>query len=210
LGSEIKQKEDTLNMYSEKEVDEYNNLVNKYNSLLENSSSMIETYNTKVDEFNNMNMISRIISSIGGGISLDPRAFKQTIVDKESPAILEIIKIKNQLTHTGNISKLGGWMRSNAGDGSSRSNELPSIKWDVTKSENGSVKYTYSSKSGDSALVEFSKDLNDIQYNISMDDYNDILKYSKEKNLIEITRDIFPQEYKGEVSSDGKYIVFSK
>jgi len=210
LGSEIKQKEDTLNMYSEKEVDEYNNLVNKYKSLLENSSSMIDTYNTKVDDFNNMNIISRIISSIGGGISLDPRAFKQTIVDKESPAILEIIKIKNQLTHTGNISKLGDWMRNNVGDGSSRINKLPSITWDLYKSENGSVKYAYSSESGDSASVEFLKNLNYVQYNINIEAYNDIVKCSKEKNLIEVTHDIFPQEYKGEVSSNGKLIVFSK
>ncbi len=101
-------------------------------------------------------------------------------------------------------------MRNNVGDGGSRINKLPSITWDLSKSENGSVKYAYSSESGDSALVEFSKDLNDIQYNISMVNYNDILKYSKEKNLIEITLDIFPQEYKGEISSDGKCIVFSK
>ena len=43
-----------------------------------------------------------------------------------------------------------------------------------------------------------------------MEAYYDIVKYSKEKNLIEVTHDIFPQEYKGEVSSDGKLIVFSK
>jgi len=72
-------------------------------------------------------------------------------------------------------------MRNNVGDGGSRINKLPSITWDLSKSENGSVKYAYSSESGDSALVEFSKDLNDIQYNISMVNYNDILKYSKKK-----------------------------
>ncbi len=40
--------------------------------------------------------------------------------------------------------------------------------------------------------------------------YNDIVKYSKEMNLIEVTHDVFPQEYKGEVSSDSKHIVFSR
>jgi len=43
-----------------------------------------------------------------------------------------------------------------------------------------------------------------------MEAYNDIVKISKEKNLIEVTHGVFPQEYKGEVSSDGKRIVFSK
>jgi hypothetical protein len=43
-----------------------------------------------------------------------------------------------------------------------------------------------------------------------MNTYDDIVKYSKEMNLIEVTHDIFPQTYKGEVSSDSKHIVFSK
>ncbi|GAH53325.1 unnamed protein product [marine sediment metagenome] len=101
-------------------------------------------------------------------------------------------------------------MRSNVTNGGSRINKLPDISWTSSKSENGSIKYTYRADSGDSVSVEFSQNLNYVQYNISMNTYNDIVKYSKEKNLIEVTHDIFPQEYKGEVSSDGKRIVFSK
>jgi hypothetical protein len=37
-----------------------------------------------------------------------------------------------------------------------------------------------------------------------------MVKCSKETNRIEVRHDLFPQEYKGEVSSDGKSIVFSK
>jgi len=117
---------------------------------------------------------------------------------------------KNKLKTVGNISKSGDWVRSNATDGGSRINKLPDIPWVLSKSENGSVKYDYRAVSGDFASVEFSKNLNYLQYNINMNAYNDIVKYSKEKNLIEVTHDIFPQEYKGEVSSDGKRIVFSK
>jgi len=82
--------------------------------------------------------------------------------------------------------------------------------WTLSKSKNGSVKYTYRAESGVSALVEFLENLNYVQYNITMETYNDIVKISKEKNLIEVTHNVFPQEYKGEVSSDGKLIVFSK
>ena len=171
---------------------------------------MINVCNAKIDELNSMNILSRSIVSIGGGISLDPREFKQTIINKDSPAIREIAKVKNQLKSVGNISKSGDWMRSNVTNGGSRINKLPDISWTLSKSENGSVKYTYRADSGVSALVEFLKNLNYVQYNISMKAYNDIVKYSKEKNLIEVTHDIFSQEYKGDVSSDGKHIVFSK
>jgi len=210
LNDEIERKKDTLDRYSSSDIEQYNNLINKYNGLLENQESLINVYNAKVAELNSMNIISGAIFSIGGGISLNPKEFKQTVINKDSPAIREIAKVKNQLKSVGNISKSGDWMRSNVTNGGSRINKLSDISWTSSKSENGSVKYTYRANSGDSASVEFLKNLNYVQYNISMKDYNDIIKYSKEKNLIEVTHDIFPQEYKGEVSSDGKRIVFSK
>ena len=210
LENEIKRKTDTLNKDSSSDIDQYNNLINKYNNLFENQESMINVYNAKVTELNSMKIISRTISSIGGGISLDPREFKQTVMNKDSPAIREIVKVKNQLKSVGNISKSEDWMRSNATNGGSRINKLPDISWTSSKSENGLVKYTYRADSGDSASVEFSQNLNYVQYNISVKAYNDIVKYSKEMNLIEVTHDVFPQEYKGEVSSDGKRIIFSK
>jgi len=210
LNNEIERKKDTLDEYSSSDIDQYNNLINKYNSLLENQKSLINVCNAKIDELNSINIISGAIFSIGGGISLDPREFKQTVINKDSPAIREIAKVKNQLKSVGSISKSGDWMRSNVTNGGSRINKLPDISWTSSKSENGSVKYTYRADSGDSASVEFFENLNYVQYNINMKNYNDIVKYSKEKNLIEVTHDIFPQEYKGEVSSDGKCIVFSK
>ncbi|MCG2790896.1 MAG: hypothetical protein L6305_03990 [Actinomycetia bacterium] len=210
LYNEIERKKDTLDMYSSSDIDQYNNLINKYNSLLENQESVINVYNAMVTELNNMNIITGEVFSIGGGISLNPREFKQIVINKDSPAIREIVKVKSQLKFVGNIFKSGDWIRSNATNGESRINKLPDISWTSSKSENGSVKYDYRADSGDFASVEFSKNLNYVQYNINMNAYNDIIKYYKEKNLIEVTHDIFPQEYKGEVSSDGKRIVFSK
>ena len=210
LNEEIERKKNTLDEYSSSDIDQYNKLINKYNSLLEDQESLINVYNAKVDELNSMNVISGAIFSIGGGISLDPREFKQTVINKDFPAIREITKIESQLKSVGNISKSGDWMRSNAINGGSRINKLPDISWTLSKSENGSVKYIYRTDSGDSVSVEFLKNLNYVQYNINMSAYNGIVKCSKEKNLIEVTHDIFPQEYKGEVSSNGKLIVFSK
>jgi len=210
LNNEIERKKDSLDEYSSSDIDQYNNLINKHNSLLEDQKSLINVCNIKMDELNSINIMSGAIFSIGGGISLDPREFKQTIINKGSPAIREITKVKNHLKSVDNISKSGDWIRSNVADGGSRINKLPDISWTSSKSKNGSVKYIYRTNSGDSASVEFLKNLNYVQYNISMEAYNDIVKISKEKNLIEVTHGVFPQEYKGEVSSDGKRIVFSK
>ena len=210
LNKEIERKKDTLDEYSSNDVDQYNNLIDKYNRWLQGQELTIDIYNAKISGLKIMNIISGAIYSIGGGISLDPREFKHTVMDKDSPAIREITKVKNQLKTVGNISKSGDWVRSNATDGGSRINKLPDIPWVLSKSENGSIKYTYRADSGDSASVEFLKNLNYVQYNINIEAYNDIVKCSKEKNLIEVTHDIFPQEYKGEVTSNGKLIVFSK
>ncbi|MCK5767416.1 MAG: hypothetical protein KAH35_03465, partial [Candidatus Atribacteria bacterium] len=168
LNKEIERKESTLDRYSSSDIDQFNSLINKYNSLLENQESMINVYNAKINELNSMNIISGAIYSIGGGISLDPREFKHTVMDKDSPAIREIVKIKNQLKSFGNISKSGDWVRSNAINGGSRINKLPDIPWVLSKSENGSVKYAYHTGIGDSVSVEFLKNLNYVQYNISM------------------------------------------
>jgi hypothetical protein len=210
LNDEIGRKKDTLDRYSSSDIDQYNNLVYQYNNLLEDKKSLINIFNAKVDELNGMNITSRRIVSIGGGISLNPGNFKKTIINKDSPDICEIAKVKNQLKSVGNISESGDWIRSNAAKGESRINKLPDNSWTLSKSENGSVKYAYHAESGNSALVEFSQNLSYVQYNISMEAYNDIVKYSKGMNLIEVIHDIFPQEYKGEVLSDGKLIVFSK
>ena len=157
-----------------------------------------------------MNVSTRMITSIGGGISLNPRDFKQTIIDRDSPAIREVVQIKNKLTPTGNISQADDWLRSNTGGGVSRINELPRISWDLSKSENGKVKYDYRSESGDVALLEFSQDMKKVEYNLQVNGYKDVLKYSKEENVLEVAHNSLTGTYKGEVSADGKYIVFSK
>ncbi|GAG51202.1 unnamed protein product, partial [marine sediment metagenome] len=171
LYNEIERKKDTIDKYSSSDIEQYNNLISKYNSLIENQESLINVYNAKIMDLKSINIISRTISSIGGGINLNPKEFKQTVINKDSPAIREIVKVKNQLKSVGNISKSGDWIRSNIAYGGSRVNKLPDISWTSSKSENGSVKYTYRTDSGDSALVEFFKNLNYVQYNINMNAY---------------------------------------
>lgn len=210
LDTAIEEKDATLDIYSSVEVAEYNRLVDEYNNLYEKYLSLFEIYNKKVNEFNEMSIITGLISSIGGGISLNPREFKKAIINKDSPAIREVLQIKNQLAPAGNISKTGEWLRSNAGNGNTRINTLPRIAWDLSISKNGKVKYDYKSESGDIAIVEFSQDMKNIEYNIEVNGSKGILKYSKEENRLEVAHSDFLATCVGEVSADGSYVVFSK
>ena len=125
LKKEIERKKEILDKYSSRDIDQYNNLINNYNNLLANQKSLINAYNSKVNEMNSMNIKSRMIASIGGGISLNPKEFKQTVVNRNSPKLSEIVRIKSQLKPFGNIAKSGDWIRSNSGMGGARINKLP-------------------------------------------------------------------------------------
>jgi hypothetical protein len=67
----------------------------------------------------------KAIIFFGGGIDLNPREFKQTVVDRNSPKLSEIVRIKDQLKPFGDVVKSGDWIRSNSGVGGARINKLP-------------------------------------------------------------------------------------
>jgi len=210
LKNEINRKEYTLNKYNSREVDRYNALIDKYNRLSATQKSNVNNYNSKVRELNNMNISSRLIASIGGGISLRPSAFKRISRNKNSPKLREVIKIKSKIKTVGKIAKSGNWIRSNPERGGSRINKLPVNSWKSSKSINGKIRYSSHSNSGDFASVTLSPNFKNWQSNISVNGSQDIVKYSKETNLIEVNHAGFANVYKGKVSSNGKRFVFSK
>jgi len=210
LKNEINRKEYTLNKYNSREVDRYNALIDKYNRLSATQKSNVNNYNSKVRELNNMNISPRLVASIGGGINLRPSAFKRISRNKNSPKLQEVIKIKSKIKTVGKIAKSGNWIRSNPERGGSRINKLPVNSWKSSKSINGKIRYSYHSNSGDSASVTLSPNSKNWQSNISVNGSQDIVKYSKETNLIEVNHAGFANVYKGKVSSNGKRFVFSK
>lgn len=66
----------------------------------------------------------RTIASVGGGISLNPRQFRQTEMDPHSPLIRALQETRNQLQPAGPIAIHGDWVRSSPGIGSARINPL--------------------------------------------------------------------------------------
>lgn len=210
LKNEIDRKEYTLNKYNSREVDRYNALINKYNRLLVTQKSNVNNYNSKVRELNNMNISSRHITSIGGGINLRPSAFKRISRNKNSSKLREVIKIKSKIKTVGKIAKSGNWIRNNPERGGSRINKLPVNSWKSSKSINGKIRYSSLSNSDDFASVTLSPNSKNWQSNISVNGSQDIVKYSKEANLIEVNHAGFANVYKGKVSSNGKRFVFSK
>jgi hypothetical protein len=118
----------TLNRYSDKDIDNYNKLVEDYNDLTANQKKLIDKYNAGVNVLNEMNVLSYSIASIGGGIELSPKSFRKTSINPKAPEIKELIRVKDSLKPVGNIFQSGNWIRSNPGIGGGRINKLPFIK----------------------------------------------------------------------------------
>jgi hypothetical protein len=210
LDNRIKEKDKTLNQYSTEKVNQYNKLIDEYNHLLDNREVLINIYNQKTEEWNKIFVSSSI--SIGGGIELSPDQFGKTVVNKESSIIQEIVNIKDKLKSVDVISKAGNWIRSNpTGNVKEKINKLIVPIWSFSESEKDiNVSYSYNSKYGDSKTVSFSRDLNYGEYTININKHNTVLKYTKSQKWIDVKHSIFPEKYRGEVSSNGGYINFKK
>ncbi|MCK4829874.1 hypothetical protein KA005_79860, partial [bacterium] len=209
LENEIDRKKYTLDRYSSKEVDHYNDLINEYNSLLATQKSFINTYNSKVSELNNMDITSRCITSIGGGINLRPSEFKRISRNRNAPKLREVKRIKSKVKTVGKIAKSGNWIRSNSTEtGGSRINKLPTNFWTSFKSVNGKIEYNFRSNSGDYASMSLSSNLKEWQSKTSVNGSLDIVKYSTVTNRLNVNHSGFMNEYTGRISSDGKRIEF--
>ncbi len=125
LDREIEGERETLNQRSTSAVRNFNKKVNQYNAMLEQQRARINILNARIEEINKYANFT--ITSISGGIGLAPQSFKKPIVNKNSPKIRELVRIKSQLEPIGGVSKYGDWIRSNSGDRGARINVLPDI-----------------------------------------------------------------------------------
>lgn len=193
IEDQIKQKETTLDRYSSKEVNDFNKLIDKQNDL--------------ADKINNIHIETRCITSIGGGINLNPSEFKRISYLKNSPKIWEISKIKNRLQLVGQISKSGNWLRNNPTVYNSKPNTIPINNWSVSKSSNGVQKYIYNSNIGNNELsISQSKEGWTLVSNIN--NQKDRLKFFKDTNKFIISHYRMPREYTGTISQNGKRFQF--
>ena len=211
LENEIESKKYALNRYNSREVDQYNDRINEYNSLLATQESYINTYNSKINELNNMNITSRSITSIGGGINLRPSEFKRISRNKNAAKLREVKRIKSKVKTVSKIAKSGNWIRSSpTGKNGSRINKLPTNSWTSTKSKNGKIEYNFNANSGDFVSSSLSPNLKEWQLKTSVNGTQDIVKYSKAKNQLQVNHDDFVNESTGRISSNGKRVVFNR
>jgi len=193
IERQIKQKERTLNRYSSKEVSGYNKLVDKQNDL--------------VNQLNNIQIETRCITSIGGGINLNPSEFKRISYLSNSPKIREISKIKNDLKLVGHISKAGNWSRNNPKVYNFRANTISVNKWSLSKSTNGTQKYLYVSNI-EKNIMSISQSKEGWTILTNVDNQKDVLKYIKDINQLIISHFCMPKEYTGTISQFGKRFQF--
>ena len=136
--------ESSLNRYNSKEVDRYNLAIDEYNDLLVAQSNLIDHYNSKINQLNGMRMVSRCITSVGGGINLRPAAFKRVVKNSNSPILKTLREAKSALVVKNNVSQYGSWVRSiPSADYSEYHNSLPVYKWGYSNSTNEMNVYQY-------------------------------------------------------------------
>lgn len=190
---QIEMNKKTLNRYSSRDVDNYNKLIDRQNKL--------------VNKLNNMDLKTRAISSIGGGINLHPNEFKRISYNKNSPKLREILKIKNKLKIVGKIAKSENWIRSNPKMSKTRINTISTNQWLSSKSVNSNKKFSYKSKFGNNVLL-VSQNSGNWTTTTHIGGANDIIIYFKDSNQLLVKHPCFPIEYKSNISQDGKRFIF--
>lgn len=195
IEQRIKQKEKTLNRYSQWDVNNYNKLVEKQNAI--------------VKQLNNMHFQTNCIVSIGGGIDLNPGKFKGISYNKSASKLRELSKLKSKLKNIGDISRYGNWIRSNPGISKTPVNKIPSNKWSLSKSENINSKYTYKSITGNRLSLIKNKSGAWIS-KTSIEGIIDVVKYDNDSKQLFVNHSIFSMECRGDISPDGKRIVFNR
>jgi hypothetical protein len=136
--------ESSLNRYNSKEVDRYNLAIDEYNDLLVAQSNLIDHYNSKINQLNGMRMVSRCITSVGGGINLRPAAFKRVVKNSNSPILKTLREAKSALVVKNNVSQYGSWVRSiPSNEYSVYNNSIPDYKWGYSNSTNEMNVYKY-------------------------------------------------------------------
>jgi len=187
MKTRIDRKKRALDQYSSSDVDNYNTIIQKYNKMLETQSFYIDKFNSKVNELNNMNLVSRCISSVGGGINLRPDEFKRISRNRNAPILRKIREIKSSMKAQGNIARSENWIRNNVGETSSaRVNVLPTNLWVLSKSVNSGIQYSYRSSSGNHMTFTHQVDRGEWQQKMQINDFQNEINFSEGKKQLTI------------------------
>jgi len=211
LNNDIDRMGSALDRNNSSEVDHYNEIVNQYNDLLATHKFYVTTCKSKIDQLNNMNISHNYITSIGGGINLRPSEFSKIIRNPDASILREINAIKGEIESDGKVSRYDNWIRNNSSaTGRPITNQIPFNSWISSKTVRSKSGITYHSKSGDLASTEFSTDQQVWKYNTVINGSQDVVDFSQASNQLLVKHSIFGKEFRGEISPDGKTIIFSK
>ncbi|MDP2208043.1 MAG: hypothetical protein Q8K98_04615 [Bacteroidota bacterium] len=210
LERDIERRKYTLDRTSQYEVDSYNALVERSNGLIQTQKSYINIYNEAVQELNEMQVQTRQITSIGGGINLSPKEFKVMSRDITSPRIRELNAIRNSIRTVGNVARSGDWVRNNVAGRSLRVNLIPRGEWTSSKRMNGKTKYSYRSSSAEAVSMSLFAEQNQWESNISVNNSHHVVRFSKTTNVLQVNNSPLKSELVGKLSTDRRRIVFSK
>ncbi len=207
--SDLARKERTLNSYNRFEVDQYNLAINVYNQSLETQGSYINIFNSKVNQLNEMQIVSRCITSVGGGINLRPSEFKKTSWNRNHSKISKVVEINRVGKTHRNTSKYGNWIWNNS-DGKIhvRINKLPSYVWEYSNSSVGGYEHHYRSRSGDYKEAFLSSGNKDWHIKTKVGSVEKTIQFSKLSNVLRIEHSAAKRKYSAKFSTNGRRVEF--
>ena len=208
LKSNLARLERTLNRYNSNEIDNYNSAVEDYNNSIAAQSTNIDRYNAKINQLNEMQMISRCITSVGGGINLRPAEFKRVVKNSNSPILKTLREAKSTLVVKNNHSRYGSWVRSVPSlKYSEHLNSLPAHEWSYSNSTNEMNVYKYeaaeamrqlsANTSGDGWVLKTSE-FGVVQY----------LEYSKKAGVLKATHQPANGTYTARIIPEQRMVRF--
>ena len=210
LQREIARLRSSLNNYNSNEVDFFNMRIKDYNILLAKQKLYVKKYNSIVNKLNQMDIMTQSIVSIGGGIDLSPSEFKMISVNRDSPKLREVLKVKREISKNERIRSVKNWFRSSPTNNKTRVNAISNTNWHYSKTGSKQIKYSLSSPSGDKSVLYMSSNSDNWETSTTINGNKNIIKYEKKNHLLIVSHPGFGKDIKAKITANMKEIIFSK
>jgi hypothetical protein len=210
LAQDIERKRAALDVRDESAVDAYNRLIEQYNRLAEYHRQVIDAYNDAVKELAEIDVRTRHVVSVSGGIDLSPKHFKAIARDPASPKLLDILGRGDGMSTSGARAAVAGRADSTGISLPWRVNLMPKGHW-TTAAANGEGR-TYTSRADDTTRMStsFSSGRTAWHVRTTVNNMHHMVKYSRAEGRMWVTDPMVGGCVRGVLSPDRNRVVFSR
>jgi len=213
MEAELEEMKRRINTYGpQHEVYRYNRLIREHNALVNKVEENINEYNLMVRRLKSKKIETHLITSIGGGIDLRPKAFKKTVRNAQSAKIRKIRDVKKKLLKAKQSTKSIQWIRNKSQSGkNSFSHELPIRRWktNIDKKVGNINIVEMSITNGDRIWVRGNSGSGNWKYKSVVNGSAHEIVVDKPKNTATIVTQAYPHDIKVSIDKDQRMIILS-